>query len=228
MVKFIRQTTIAILAIVFLWGAQARAQEYPWRFSLHIDPGFNWFYVDNPRYANSGADFGFCAGTEAEWALVERVSLLFGLSYDLRFADVKYKENGFVLKMKYEEEPIPVPAGVIVETQAQYLKLPVGIKMRAVQIGYFTITAATGISGQFLLTQRAAAPSIKVEKAKTTGMFNWAFLGYFIRAGVEYSLGGRSAVEAGLGYYGTFTSVYEPGVGGLGYHNIAFRIGFVF
>lgn len=228
MKKHIRGLSLLLILLAPLALQPAIAQEHPWRFSIHIDPGFNWFYVDNARYKNSGVHFGFCAGAEVEYAIIEQVSLLSGLSYDLRYADVRYKTDECQLKMLYDEEPHDIPERTLVETQAQYLKLPVGIKMRAVQIGYFSITASVGVNGSLIVSQRAAAPSIGVEKAKSKDMFAPGYVGYFIRVGTEYSLGGRSAVEAGLGYYGTFTSVYRPGIGGLGYHNISFRLGFVF
>lgn len=217
---------VVVFSISFtLFASALRAQD--WQFGVHVDPAISWFFSDTHYVTNAGAQVGLRSGVEVTWSALERVGVLFGASYDLRGGNLLYADTSLLVDTRYEGKKL-LTKGSVMKTKAQYIYIPLGVKMRAIQIGYWTISAAAGLSCDILFSQRVEcnAANLKVQAAKD--FFSWGFPGYFFRVGAEYSLGGRSAVDMGIAYHGAFSAVAKPGIGKLYYHNLAFRIGFLF
>lgn len=221
---FVRFTSFLTLLLV-LQTYSVHAQE--WQFGVHVDPAVNWFFSDSHYVSNAGAQFGFRGGVEVSRNFIERVGILFGASYDLRMADLLYADTSLMVNPKYES-PKMMARGSILSTRAQYFYVPFGVKMQAIEIGYWTITAAVGISCSVLFSQRIESKEMGLNRQASKDFFTWGYPGYFFRLGTEYSLGGRSSVDMGIAYHGTFTPVAKPGIGNLYYHNVSFRVGFLF
>lgn len=222
--SFARRVIAFSLFLTFL-AAVTKAQV--WQFSVHTDPAVNWFYSDSHYVTNAGGQFGLRAGMEVTWSFVERVGLLSGISYDLRMADLRYADTAMTVDTKYMGL-VSMPRGSMLKTNVQYIYIPFGIKMKAIQIGYWSVTSAVGVSSDVLFSQRVKLGEEGFKESVANGFFSWGFLGYFLRVGAEYSLGGRSAIDMGVAYHGTFTAVAKTGVGNLYYHNLSFRVGFLF
>lgn len=225
MAKHFARYAVLLPLILLLRASEVRSQE--WQFGIHVDPAVSWFFSDTRYVTNAGAQFGFRGGVEGTWNVIERVGILFGASYDLRMANLRYADTSLILQTKYEG-PKLMAEGSVLETSAQYLYIPLGIKMKAIQIGYWTITSAAGLSCDILFSQRVECNGIDLKKQASKDFFTWGYPGYFFRVGTEYSLGGRSSVDLGIAYHGTFTAVAKPGIGKLYYHNLSFRLGFLF
>lgn len=225
--KFLTFIVVLFAFITFVDStAKARSVE-EWQFGIHVDPAVNWFFSDSPYLTNSGGQFGFRGGVEVTWNPMEVLGVLSGVSYDLRMADLKYADTAMLVHPKYGD-PLLMTKGSVLETSAQYLYIPIGIKLRAVEIGYWGITGAVGISCDILLSQRVKSKNMGLQKSVAEDFFTWGYPGYFLRFGAEYSLGGRSAIDMGLAYHGVFSAVAKPGIGKLFYHNLSFRVGFIF
>ena len=217
----------AIAFSLFLTFLAVATKAQVWQFSVHTDPAVNWFYSDSHYVTNAGGQFGFRAGVEVTRSFVERVGFLLGASYDLRMANLLYADTALQVDTKYVGSVL-MPCGSVLKTKAQYIYIPIGIKMRAIQIGYWSVTSAVGVSCDVLVSHRVKLGEEGIKKSLAIGFFTWGYPGYFFRVGAEYSLGGRSAIDMGVAYHGTFTAVAKPGIGNLYYHNLSFRIGFLF
>lgn len=225
MAKRLARYALLLPLLLVLRAPAVRAQE--WQFGIHVDPAVSWFFSDTRYVTNTGAQFGFRGGVEVTWNVIERVGILFGASYDLRMASLLYADTTLTLNTKYEGQK-RMAKGSVLETSAQYLYIPLGVKMQAVQIGYWTITGAVGLSCDILFSQRVESKDMNLKEQASKDFFTWGYPGYFFRVGTEYSLGGRSSVDLGIAYHGTFAAVAKPGIGKLYYHNLSFRLGFLF
>ena len=225
MAKSFARFVLVLSFFIALASCPGRAQQ--WQFSVQLDPAVNWFFSDSRYLTNAGGQFGFRAGVETSWFFIDRVGLLLGASYDLRKANLLYVDTSLNVTPVYSD-PVLMAKGSVLKTSAQYIYIPVGLKMKAVRIGYWTVTSAVGLSMNFRLSHSIESRAMGINKTNAVDFFTWGFPGYFFRLGTEYSLGGRSAVDGGIAYHGTFSAVAKPGLGKLYYHNFTFHLGFIF
>lgn len=219
---------IVFIAAILLGRVLLAAAESPkFRFGVHVDPVVSWFSVDTKRFRNEGAPMGMSAGVEFEAHFAPRYSFSTGIDYDIRGANLRHVASGYSLRTTYEGKKI-VPANTLVLTRVGSLKVPLGIKMRAIEIGYWTFFANAGITAHFTLTQSATASSMGLDGESIHQMYYRLGAGYALRMGVEYSLGGASALVGGIGFNGGITPAYDAGVGYLRMNEVHLRLGFTF
>lgn len=225
--KCCRYTALALLMGLLVVGLPTRAQgRYDWiRLGIHADPALNWYYFDSDKYKSAGMGFGISTGVDVDFFFAEHWAAQSGLWYDYRIGSFRYLVPGEV-RLKYEPTSLPMLPDAVLRTDNHYLAVPVGLKMTAVEIGYVTIAAGVGVTGHFLLRQQVSTGNLKNMRAD--GMTPFAYLGYYFQAGIEYSLGGRSKIAAGIQYNGSATQVINPGIGQGRFHNLALHAGFVF
>jgi hypothetical protein len=89
----------------------------------------------------------------------------------------------------------------------KYLTIPVGIKLQTNQIGYVTFFSDLGIDPKLVLGGEVDIPSLDITGEKAASELNEFNIAYHIAAGIEYSLGGNTAVVLGLSYENNFADI---------------------
>ncbi len=197
------------------------------RLGVHVDPQLVWFSSDIGRFSNDGAHIGVNTGLDIEYFFAERYAFASGVSFDLRRANLRYGQDGYVVRTAYDGK-IPVPGGTLTETKAYQMQIPLCVKLRAIEIGYTTIFATAGLTTNITFNENVSSTRLHMSEVRTDEMYYTANLGYLLMAGIEYSLGGPSAVQLGVGYNGGITPAYDPGKGQIRIHAVQLRLGFVF
>lgn len=215
---------IVLLTFAAAYAANAIDNNSRYILGVHVDPMLSWFAPDNNRFSGSAASIGMNAGIEFEYKFARRYSLLSGAAIDLRGGSLTYKRDGYKLKSRYDGK-IDVPAGKTLDTRLRAFSVPFALNMRAIEIGYTTFFATAG-----LLVSVPFYEDAKLEGTsyRSSGMYSPLFINYMLRLGVEYSLGGSSAIQAGLVFDGSFLNMYRPGYGATDLYSIGLRLGFVF
>jgi hypothetical protein len=108
------------------------------------------------------------------------------------------------------------------------LSIPLGLKFKTNEIGYLSFFAQVGVSGYIRLKGSAWDDKDDIDKETATQQFNFAFVSYHIGAGIEYSLGGPSSIQAGITYTNGMTEAYKAGYGKVSVGSLSLRIGLVF
>lgn len=225
-----RRTTLFLFIFLLCGLGKLAAQMDNIRFEVHFDPTINWVYSDTKRYKNQGAMGGFIAGLEMEWMFAKRYALLVGA--DVNYHQVSLWNDAELdrIPLKYEDAPAFTTEHTLVKPQSTMLNFPIGLKLRAVEIGYFTLYAAVGGMLQIPLSQRVTSPEAipALRKEATKKYLQPVNAGIFGRLGVEYALGNRSAIEAGFGYYSILSPLLKVENGRITAGTFVFRVGFVF
>jgi hypothetical protein len=89
----------------------------------------------------------------------------------------------------------------------QYLVFPVGLKLQTNQIGYLTFFSDLGLDPKIAISRRADIASLNISGENTKYEINQFNLSYHIAAGIEYSLGGTTALVFGLNFDNNFIDV---------------------
>ncbi|TFH36423.1 MAG: hypothetical protein E4G95_05760, partial [Bacteroidia bacterium] len=125
-----------------------------------------------------------------------------------------------------------VNPGEIVTYRTRHISIPIGLKLRTNQIGYLTYFTNIGFDARIMVGGKGNIPSNNIEGENITNELNWFNLGFHINVGLEYSLGGETALGFGLGYENNFldttTDYNDQPVDKIKQNLIRFRIGVIF
>jgi len=175
-------------------------------FGIHADPLVGWFTSENKKdVMNEGA----------------RPGLNFGLTFNSFFTENYAFSTGVNLitsggKLIYNDtvtmalnSPTKVLPGNEVIYGIKYISIPVGLKFQSNQIGYVTFFTDLGLDPKFVLGGKADIPSLEIEKENASAELKDFNLGYHVTAGIEYSLGGTTAMVLGLTFDSNFIDITQ-------------------
>jgi hypothetical protein len=184
----------------------SRAQESI-SFGLHIDPVISWFSTDIKEIKNDGARAGLNFGLS--------VNKYFGSNYSFSTGINLISAGGRTVSMdtvnmklgKNETVQASVMPGKSIAYKIQYVSIPLGLKLQTNQIGYLTFFSDIGLDPKVVVSGRADIPSLNIEGERALYELKLFNLSYHITAGVEYSVGGNTAMIFGLGFDNNFLDI---------------------
>lgn len=184
----------------------AIGQDEPARISLglHFDPLVSWFGPDIVQTINKGARPGFNLGLTFDKYFSSNYAFSTGLN--LISAGGRLTSTDTIV-MEYNNFKSVVNPGVPVIYKIEYLSVPIGLKLQTNQIGYLTIFTNLGFDPKFVINGKNDIPQLKIKSENATGELKLFNMGYHITAGIEYSLGGNTAIVAGLNFENNFLDV---------------------
>jgi hypothetical protein len=106
--------------------------------------------------------------------------------------------------MEFSNSRSKVLPGNPVEYKIQYLVIPIGLKLQTNQIGYLTFFSDLGLDPKIAISRKADIPSLNISGENANNEINLFNLSYHITAGIEYSLGGSTALVLGLNFDNNF------------------------
>ena len=171
------------------------------RMGLYVAPAINFIQTDS-KDIETNSKPGVVYGYALEVALNEfhRLESGFGITY-----------KGGVLSQNQ-----------IIDYKVQYLTVPIFIKMRSREIGYFNYFARIGPSINLKIKEMISPNTLN----KTT---NPGLIDISIFIGMEYSLGGKTSVEGSVFFNNNITNALgdnnDPDAL---FHQIGLRFGFLF
>jgi opacity protein-like surface antigen len=216
---------LALLAMLASYSISGYSQKY--RFTVFVDPQVSWLTSDTKKFEPNGSVMGYKIGFAGDKYFADRYALQFGLSLNEMGGNLRYDEPNY--KLVTRDSSYILPTGSNVKFKGQYINIPFGFKFKTIEIGYLSIYAQVGLTGHVKLKGFAWEESFNVDREVTTiDQADWAFASYGIGVGVEYSLGGPSAIQAGLHFSNGFTSAYKAGFGMVSIGSLSLRIGLAF
>lgn len=174
-------------------------------FGIHADPVISWFSSDIQETKNDGARPGFSFGLTFNNYFTPNYSFSTGIGIVNAGGRLVSNEATLLSLGKRELKTVNIPAGESVVYKIQYLTVPFGIKLQTNQIGYMTIFTDMGLDPKVVIGGKADYLNVKGENAlNEINVFN---LSYHITGGIEYSLGGSTALIFGLNFDNNFLDI---------------------
>ena len=175
------------------------------RMGLYVSPSINFIQTDSDEIETNS-----------------NPGVVYGYSIEMALNDNHRLESGFAISYK---------GGDIVENtsngketsdyKVQYLTIPLLIKMRSREIGYFNYFARIGPSINLKLKEM-----IRSSENKNT---NPAMIDICLFLGAEYSLGGKTSVEGSLFFNNNITNALGDNQDPHAlFHQLGLRLGFLF
>jgi hypothetical protein len=200
--KLFRLATIIIIIILTTGKISAQQRIV---LGLHVDPVISWFSSDVPTTQNSGARPGFNFGLTFNKYFTSNYAFSTGLS--LQNSGGRLINNTTQPTILQLSKPTTVPPGESVVYKIQYLSLPIGLKLQTNQIGYITYFSDIGLDPKAVVSGKVDIPSLNISNERAIDELNVFNLSYHITAGIEYSMGGNTAIISALSFENNFLDI---------------------
>ncbi|MFC2152719.1 porin family protein, partial [Bacteroidota bacterium] len=174
---------------------------------------------------NDGSKFGVNIGLNMDKFFTDNYAIMTGVSIDNTGGNLKF-EGTKTLSTGSGEEVLP--AGSTIHYKLQYINIPLGLKLKTNEIGYWTFFTHLGLNGGINIKATAEVDGFALENENISKEIRLFDLGYFIGAGLEYSIGGNSAIVVGLTYTNGFIDITDGNDSKVTLGNVAIRIGVLF
>src|SRR5664280_1179714 len=202
---------IIIILIITSFNLQAQpgqASGSIFKFGVHADPMITWFGSDNNAVVNKGARPGFNFGVS--------VYRYFGPNYSFSTGINLISAGGrlissdttiFYISHSQSLKLVKVNPGEAIVYKIQYLSIPLGLKLQTNQIGYYTFFTALGVDPKVVIGGKADIPSRSIKGENAMEEIRMLNMSYHIIAGIEYGVGGNTALVLGLGFDNNFLDI---------------------
>lgn len=197
------------------------------RFSVFADPKFSWMSSDLKDVTSEGSKLGINIGLNLDNYFAKNYAFMTGISIDNTGGKLKYD---FEKEIKTNNDTIP--AGSVLKYKLQYINIPLGLKFKTNQIGYFTFYTHLGINSGINIKATGEVDNkvdnYELENENISDEVKLFNLGYFIGAGIEYSVGGNTAIVLGLTYTNGFIDITPDTNNKVTINNFSIRVGILF
>lgn len=179
------------------------------KFGVHADPVISWFSTDIDAVSNLGSRPGFNFGLTVNKYFGKNYAFSTGINV-ISAGGKLVSDSVTVFESKGSDKVLiltTVRPEDVINYNIQYVSIPLGLKLQTNQIGYITIFTDIGIDPKVVVGGKAAIPSLDITKLKANKELKFFNLSYHIIAGIEYGVGGNTAVVLGLGFDNNFFDI---------------------
>lgn len=184
----IKRISILLSLMAFTW-LNTTAQEKDFRkvrLGIKVAPSIVWMKANTKNIEGTGAKLGFSYGLMFDYNFTKNYTLSTGL--EVAYRGGKMRDNTRLV------DPLNSREGIY---NLQYLQLPVTLKLKTNEIGYFTYFGQLGLETGFNIAAKGtdwnlgATSGDKENIRSQITPFNLALL---IELGAEYSIGGNASI----------------------------------
>jgi len=204
---------IIVLIVLSACFATFSLAQNDFRFGFQASPSFGWMSTNDSDINGNGTNLGLKLGVIGEKYFRENYALTFGLGFG-------FNEGGTLIyngvgeiwpEVDLAVDFQTIQPGTNLKYSLQYLEIPVGIKMRTQEFGYFRFFADIPVITMGILTQAKGTISgpfdnppegVDIRKATNFLTFSWGAGG-----GAEYQLGDNIALIGGINFQTSFVDI---------------------
>jgi hypothetical protein len=194
-----------ILLFAVLVNMTAAFAQSDLRLGINMDLMATWLTPKTNGISNDGARPGIGGGLVVEYYFRPNYGFVTGLNLAAMGGNVQYNDS--VSIKTGNNESVKLRSGSSVAYHLNYLSIPVGLKLKTNEIGYFTYFAQLGLVQQINMGAKASSSHSLLNKDNVGEEINLFNMGYFFGAGLEYNVGGQTSLYAGLYYNNGFIDV---------------------
>ncbi len=134
---------VILLLAVLCFSQNSFAQDGPFKFGIHLSPGFSWLNpTDDQTISRAGSNILFSMGVMGDYYFAENYAFAGGLNYTLNQGG-KMTYNTFGTATFFPDSQLEVTnfnidslsSGTTITRQLHYVEIPVSLKMRTNELG---------------------------------------------------------------------------------------------
>jgi len=171
------------------------------KLGFQASPQLTWMKSTNTDILNEQSRMGIKYGVEADLFLmgVPRYSLNTGLFISNNSFKARYNLANTI---SVGDQPLTNP--VSIQYKLNYLEIPLNIKLRSDQFYRLTYYGQFGITNLFNISASAISSDAKLNGNNVSESIRLYNMGMLMGGGVEYDVGGNTAINCGIQYTNYF------------------------
>ena len=188
-----------IILLLLLTGTLGQAQSI--KLGLQASPQLSWMRSTDDNIMNSQSRISIRYGLEADIFLfgVPRYSLNTGFYVNNLSFKAKYSLNDpLVINGKTLANPVEIKYNI------NYLEIPFDIKLRSDQFYRMTYYGQFGLTSLINISATATSSDLVLNSSNVSGSIAMFNMGMLMGGGVEYDIGGNTALNFGIQYSNYF------------------------
>jgi hypothetical protein len=196
------------------------------RFTFIASPQITWMTSGSKFARNSKSRFGFAYGVEGDVFLAsDRYSFLTGFVISSLGSTMEY-----TTPFRFSGSPDLLPANTKVEYYLRYIEIPLAIKLRSKDFNNMRFFAQFGLNTWMNIKAKASTSDGSFNKDAVNDEVRFFALGLNVGGGVEYDLGDKNSVTAGIVYSGSFNDATSNSTisDKTTINSLRIRLGFIF
>jgi len=195
--------TILLFAVIAAFSQNESKSKV--RLGIIASPQLTWLKPNINAAENDGTKLGFKFGLNMDYYFLENYSFSTALLINNSGGTIRY--YGVDIPFIADDSTCHFTNGVSVTYKIQYIEIPVTIKLKTNQIGYYTFYGQFGLHPMINISAKGNANQQSVKNANISREVNYFNVGYQIGGGLEYEIGNSFTLSAGLIYSNGFTDV---------------------
>jgi hypothetical protein len=214
------------IIILFLANMSVIFAQSTIRLGAHFDPIVTWFSTKTTGVDKDGSRLGYNGGLIVEDYFSANYAFVTGLSITSLGGNLLYHDETSLTTGNSDH--VELPAGTTVAYNLSYLTIPVALKLKSNEIGYFAYYAQLGFSPMINIGAKATATGSLLTKDNVSKEINLFNLSFLFGGGIEYNIGGQTFLNAGLFFNNGFVDVLSSSRHKSAINFLTFRVGMMF
>jgi len=214
------------LLLLILFNASLVFAQSSLRLGVNLDPMASWLSAKTNRIDKDGTRPGISGGLMVEYYFHPNYGLVTGLNLGVQGGSLLYEDP--VSISTGDNSSVALEAGSTVVYSLSYISIPVGLKLKTNEIGYFTYFAQLGFNQQINIGSRASSTGNGLNKDNVPKETNLLNMSYFFGGGVEYNVGGQTSLLAGIFFNNGFVDVLSNNDHKAVLNYLSIRVGVLF
>lgn len=174
------------------------------KLSVMASPQISWFNPESKVMQNDGILTGIKFGLQMDNFFSKHYAFSSGIYIHSTGGKLRFNERTAI---HFEEATDTIPAGNKLTYKLNYITVPLGLKLTTREIGYSTFFVNLGFDTQVRFKAKADLPSLDYKNELVSDEISLFGLSYYLGGGVQYSLGGNTALVGGITYQGGINDV---------------------
>ena len=178
------------------------------RFGIFANPQISWLKPDIKKVTSEGSRPGINIGISMNRYFTDNYAFSTGISINRLGGKASYQDSTTLQLTNRTDTLYP---GNILTYKMQYITIPLGLKFKSDEIGYLTFFAKAGIDPMINISAVGLTDDKKIDSESINDEINIFNLGYHLEIGMQYSLGGQTALQLGLNYQNGILDITTDG-----------------
>lgn len=191
---------VLLIAIVVSMNVNAQKMS----FGIVANPQISWMKPDGTKVDQAGTKLGLSFGLNSDFFFADNYAIHTGLLINNTGGRLEYNDD---IDFITADSTFNIASGSPLKYNLQYINIPFGLKFKTKQLGYFTYFGQIGVDGFVRISARGESKDYDINDAGISDEIALFNAGYHIGGGMEYSLGGSTAIMAGFKYSKGFIDV---------------------
>jgi hypothetical protein len=175
------------------------------RIGVVVEPQITWLSSESKKVGTEGSVVGINGGLSIDKYFQKNYALHTGLTIGSQGGKLRYSDS---ISFDVDGNLIKLDKGSVVDYRLNYITVPLALKLKTNQIGYFSYYAQLGFTNQFNIKARASSGSL-LEKDMIKNEIRFYDLSYHFGAGIEYELNKETAFTIGIIYHNGFLDLTD-------------------